>query len=67
MKNRLKRIICLHTFIERVIHSMSCTMHGFAHVLGVISFATCFELLLIDFHRVESTRVGTSRDDPVES
>ena len=46
---------------------MSCTMHGFAHVLGVISFATCFELLLIDFHRVESTRVGTSRDDPVES
>ena len=30
VKNPLKRVICLHTFIERVIHSMSCIMPGFS-------------------------------------
>ena len=38
VKNCLKRIICLQTFIERVIHSMSCNMPGFAPLHSALRF-----------------------------
>ena len=38
MKNRLKRIIYLHTFKGRVIHSISCIMPGFASLVVFVSF-----------------------------
>ena len=46
MKNRLKRIICLHTFIDGVIHSRSCIIPGFAHHYSAFRFfkATPIEL-----------------------
>ena len=69
VKNRCKRIICLHTFIERVIHSRF-VYHAWVcscSVVGVCSFATCVELLPIDF--IESSRhvLERGRHDPVES
>ena len=60
VKNRLKHIICLHTFIERVIHSMSCTMHGFAHVpILVLVVIICLHTVIEWVIHVHSIRVSS--------
>ena len=64
MNKRLKRITCLHTFIERVIHSIRVSCLGLLMFrFWCLFFCAFVKLVPIDFHWVESTSVGTSRDE----
>ena len=45
VKNHFKRIICLHNFIERVIHSIRVSCLGLLMFGCWCSFATCEESL----------------------
>ena len=50
----LKHIICLHRFMEQVIHSMSCIMSGFALILVLV-------LLRLVLSYLQSTFIDSSR------
>ena len=59
VKNPLKSVVCLHTFIERVIHSMSCILPRF-------SMSSYFQLAFIESSRHLLERVvmtHLSRDE----
>ena len=54
VKNPLKRVICLHAFIEQVIHSMTCIMPG-------SSMLSYFQSTFIELSRHVLERVVTTR------
>ena len=60
VKNPLKRVICLLTFIERVIHSMFCIMPGFR-------MSSYFQSTFIESSRHMLERVVTTRSSRDES
>ena len=60
VENPLKRVICLLTFIERVIHSMFCIMPGFR-------MSSYFQSTFIESSRHVLERVVTTRSSRDES
>ena len=65
VKNPLKSVICLHRFIERVLHSMSCIMPGFSMSRIMAGFPHVLILALVLLRLVlsyfQSTFIESSR------